>query len=121
MSSDNLSSPLISVVIPTYNRCDLLAEALRSVVAQSYRNWELLVIDDGSTESVEATVKSFLDQRITYHRQMNQEGSVARNLGIQLEEGKYIAFLDSDDSMKAICLSEEVRLAQESSDAGVIG
>ena len=121
MNNDNSSLPLISVVLPTYNRCDLLAEALRSVVGQSYSNWELLVIDDGSTEPVEATVKSFSDQRITYHRQMNQGASVARNLGIQIAKGEYVTFLDSDDMMEPTCLAEKVGLAQLRPDAGVIG
>lgn len=121
MNNNNSESPLISVVIPTYNRCDLLAEALRSVVSQTYSNWELLVIDDGSTEPIEEVVKAFSDQRIIYHRQMNQGVSVARNLGIQLAKGKYIAFLDSDDMMEPICLDEKIKLVKENPDVGVVG
>lgn len=119
--NNNAFSPLISVVIPTYNRCDLLAHAICSVVAQTYSNWELLVIDDGSAEPVEDTIKSFSEQRITYHRQMNQGASVARNLGIQLAKGEYLAFLDSDDLMESTCLAEKVGLAQLHPNVGVIG
>lgn len=93
-----IKQPLISVVIPTYNRADLIGRAISSVLEQSYQNLEIIVVDDNSQDNTEAVVKSIHDDRIYYyHHTTNQGGSVARNKGIKQSQGKYIAFLDSDD------------------------
>ena len=92
------SKPLMfSIVIPCYNRPLLLKRALLSCVQQSSDNFEVIVVDDGSEEDVESVVTSFNDNRIRYHRQDNKGAATARNTGIDLAKGEWIAFLDSDD------------------------
>lgn len=89
---------LVSVVIPTYNRAELITTAINSVITQTYQNWEIIVVDDNSQDNTESIVNSIKDRRIRYFRhQTNLGGSIARNTGIQMSQGRYIAFLDSDD------------------------
>jgi len=90
-------SGLISVIIPTYNRADRIGVAVESVLAQTDRDWELIIVDDGSTDDTETVVQSFDDDRIKYIRQENHGVSAARNQGIKRARGGLIAFLDSDD------------------------
>jgi len=90
-------SPLFSIVIPTYNREQSLCVAIQSVIDQNVTDWELLVVDDGSTEETMRTVKKFQDNRIKYCRQEHNERSLARNLGISRSRGNYVCFLDDDD------------------------
>jgi glycosyltransferase involved in cell wall biosynthesis len=91
--------PTFSIVIPTYNRANLLCKAIESVIAQTFADWELLVVDDGSTDNTKELVLLYAskDQRIKYIYQKNAERSAARNNGISHAAGKYICFLDSDD------------------------
>ncbi|MGA2914821.1 MAG: glycosyltransferase family 2 protein [Sedimentisphaerales bacterium] len=89
--------PIVTVIIPTYNRCNLLTEAINSVLAQSYKDFELLVIDDGSTDDTRQTVAEIKDDRIKYFHKNNGGVSSARNLGIKNARGEFICFLDSDD------------------------
>ncbi len=91
------STPFFSIIIPTYNRADLLPTAIKSVLAQSYQNWELVVVDDGSTDNTAIVVSNFKDERVRYIYQTNAERSAARNTGIDHALGRYICFLDSDD------------------------
>mgnify|MGYP000321373830 FL=1 len=88
--------PLVSVVIPTYNREQYLQKALGSVLAQTYQCFEIIVIDDGSTDDTATLIRSF-KKDITYIYQENQGISKARNVGIRNSRGDFIAFLDSDD------------------------
>lgn len=89
---------LVSVIIPTYNRDDIVERAIRSVVNQTYNNLEIIVVDDGSTDNTKQIVGEINDNRIIYIRQKKNKGiSAARNTGIKNSEGKFIAFLDSDD------------------------
>ena len=92
-----MTEPFFSVIIPTYNRADFVTTAIKSVCEQTYSDWELLVIDDGSTDDTRQIVEGFDDDRIKYVWQENQERSAARNHGIRLSQGQYICFLDSDD------------------------
>jgi len=90
---------LVSVVLPTYNRAAKVVEAIESVRAQTHSRWELIVVDDGSTDSTpEDLARSFgKDSRVKYARQANRGPSAARNHGIALAKGEVTAFLDSDD------------------------
>lgn len=88
--------PFFSVIIPTYNRAVLLAEALDSVFAQEFTDYEVLVVDDGSTDETMGILSSY-GNRIRIFRQDNRGPGAARNLGIQNAVGEYVAFLDSDD------------------------
>lgn len=101
---------LVSVILPTYNRAETLARAIRSVLIQTHTNLEFLVVDDGSTDSTESVVRSFsTDARIFYHRQTNQGAGAARNRGIALAHGDWIAFQDSDDEWLPHKLSAQLR------------
>lgn len=90
-------SNLFSIVLPTYNRAYLIKDTIQSVMNQSYTNWELLVVDDGSTDNTKEVVSSFTDPRIRYIYQENAERSVGRNNGVRQAKGEWICFLDSDD------------------------
>jgi glycosyltransferase involved in cell wall biosynthesis len=87
--------PLVSVVIPTYNRAWILTEAIKSVLSQTFENYELIVVDDGSTDNTRLLLDSFKDIRAI--SQKNKGVSAARNSGIEAAAGDYLAFLDSDD------------------------
>ncbi|MEW6297062.1 MAG: glycosyltransferase family A protein [Thermodesulfobacteriota bacterium] len=87
--------PKVSVIVPTYNRCELLREALASVCAQTYQDFELIVVDDGSTDDTAAAVHEFAG--VHYVWQPNRGVSAARNHGVALSQGEWVAFLDSDD------------------------
>ncbi len=89
--------PYFTVVIPTYNRAGFIADTLQSVFAQTYSSFEVLVVDDGSTDETEAVVGSLNDRRLHYWKKENAERGAARNYGIQRAKGQYITFLDSDD------------------------
>ena len=88
---------LFSIVIPSYNRAHFISHAIQSVIDQTFQNWELIIIDDGSTDNTKDVVLSFDDIRIKYVYQKNQERSIARNNGIKRAKGIWICFLDSDD------------------------
>jgi len=100
MSRDIIEDNLVSIVLPTYNRDCLIDRAIRSILNQTYKNFELIVIDDGSTDNTEKVVKEFRekDKRIKYIQYKKNKGAaVARNTGIKAAKGEYIAFQDSDD------------------------
>src|SRR6266511_1012520 len=88
--------PLVSVIMPTFNRADTIRRAIRSVQAQTFTDWELIVVDDGSTDNTVALIEG-CDPRLKLIRQENQGTAVARNAGLSASAGSYIAFLDSDD------------------------
>ncbi len=97
----NMNSPhelLISVVIPTYNRADLIPKAIQSVPDQTYQNWELIIVDNYSNDGTKEVVDSFRDPGISMLL-LPRTGSVAasRNMGVRHSKGEWIAFLDSDD------------------------
>lgn len=88
--------PAISVIIPTYNNAHLISQALESVFAQSFRDYEVIVVDDGSTDHTREILAPYT-AGITYHRQVNQGLAVARNVGLGLARGEYVTYLDADD------------------------
>lgn len=90
--------PAVSVVIPTYNRANLLQRAIKSVRDQTLESWELIVVDDGSTDNTKYVVDELTDSRVRYASHDNNEGAAsARNTGIEKSKSEYIAFLDVDD------------------------
>lgn len=95
---NDFSSPLISIVIPTYNRADLIEKAIQSILNQTYKNWELIVVDNYSEDNTKDVISAFNDNRI-FMLSTPRTGSVAasRNLGVSHSNGEWIAFLDSDD------------------------
>jgi len=94
---ENSDAPLVSVVIPTYNDSRYLRGAIASVLGQTYKNLELIIADDGSTDNTKAIVHSFSDERIRYFYQENRGSASARNFGLEHCRGKYVALLDADD------------------------
>ena len=103
--------PKVSVVIPAYNRAYVVGRAIRSVVAQTFREWELIVVDDGSADDTERVVEAFPDPRIRYIRHDRNRGpSAALNTGIRAARGVWVSFLDSDDEWLPGKLASEVAL-----------
>lgn len=97
--TDKLSEePLVSVIIPTYNRASIILRTIESVMAQTYQNLEIIIADDCSKDNTEEVVKAIQDKRIRYIRNVkNQGASITRNNGVEAGKGEYVAFLDSDD------------------------
>lgn len=97
-----MEPPFFSVIIPTYNRGHFLPRAIDSVRSQTYGDWELWVVDDGSTDETREVLEPYCQQdgRIRYIQQSNQRVSAARNLGLAQTAGKYLCFLDSDDAYR---------------------
>lgn len=100
----------VSVLIPTFNRAQYLKRAIDSVITQSYAHWELLIIDDGSTDDTPEVVKSYIDNRIMYIPCRENKGvSHARNLGIRAAHKPWIALLDSDDEWLPKKLEKQIQ------------
>lgn len=108
-----------SVIIPTFNRCHTLARAIDSVLLQNHKHVEIIVIDDGSTDET-ARMLSQKYPQVKYYGQKNQGPAAARNLGIELAQGEYIAFLDSDDCWLEDKISKEMQIFQHYPQADVI-
>lgn len=113
--------PKVSVILPTYNRAHLVGRAIRSVLDQTYRDFELIVVDD-STDNTDEVVKSFNDPRIRYIRELKRgSAAAARNIGIKAAQGEYIAFQDSDDEWLPEKLEIQTQvLSNGSSEVGVV-
>lgn len=113
------STPLVSVIMPSYNTHRYIAEAIDSVLMQDYPNQELIVIDDGSTDGTADLVRSY-ENRLQLITQQNQGAAVARNAGLAAARGEYIAFIDSDDCWLPGKLSAQVAYLQAHPDIGVV-
>lgn len=103
----NENNPLVSIIIPTYNRADLIVETLQSVQNQTYQNWECIVVDDGSTDGTENVMAQFYrhDYRFSFHKNNSSKGAPgARNTGAKLSKGEFLVFMDSDDLLAKDCL-----------------
>jgi len=111
--SNNGTRCAVSVIIPAYNAAGYIAETLESVFAQTYRDFEIIVVNDGSpdTAALEAALQPFTD-RITYLKQQNRGVSAARNAGICAAHGRYLAFLDSDDLWEPTFLESQVAILE---------
>lgn len=112
--------PKISVIIPTYNRAMLLSSAIDSVLSQTYEDYELIVIDDGSTDDTTEIVNKYSTDKLRYVFQENKGRSAARNYGIKLAKGEYIAFLDSDDLFVPSKLEAQVRILDNNPCYGLV-
>ena len=111
-----MQQPLVSVVMPAYNAERYIAASVRSALAQTYQNWELIIVDDGSTDGTAAVAKGFADAdaRVRYVYQKNGRLGNARNTGIRHARGPLVAFLDSDDLWMEEKLELQVRAMEES-------
>ena len=110
-----MSTELVSVVIPTYNRAYCIADSVGSVLRQTYENLEVIVVDDGSTDNTKEVLDSLGDSRVRYASQQNAGACVARNHGIELARGTYVAFHDSDDLWLPQKLEKQVAYLQTQS------
>ncbi|MGA2073875.1 MAG: glycosyltransferase [Terriglobia bacterium] len=109
------ATPVVTVIIPTFNRASIVGRAIRSVLCQTFQDWELLVVDDASTDGTEQVVRSFPDRRIRYLRHdQNRRVSAARNTGIRSAQGEYVSFLDDDDEWLPEKLAKEVEAFRNS-------
>jgi len=111
----------VAVVIPTYNQAQYIGSTIESVQLQTFTDWELFVIDDGSADNTAEIVRRFLgDKRIHYQRQQNAERAVARNRGVEKSIAPYIAFLDADDLWHPEKLAKQVRALTAQPDVGLV-
>ena len=92
-----MSDPLISLIVPTYNRAHLLPATLRSLQSQEIQNFEIIIVDDGSTDDTEQVIRPFLNESTSYFKKENAERAAARNYGAIFAKGVYVNFFDSDD------------------------
>ena len=121
MRSTNSEQPLVSVIMPTYNHAGFIGEAIDSVLNQTYKNLELIIIDNYSEDGTEKIVASYKDDRIIYLKFRNN-GIIAasRNHGIKHSHGEYFAFLDSDDIWLLEKLEKGIRIFESSKDTGMV-
>ena len=117
-----MTKPLVSIIMPAFNAQKYITESILSVVSQTYSEWELIVIDDGSTDGTAAIVKSFAekDSRISYLFQNRGRQGKARNLGIKNSNGEYIAFLDADDTWLPKKLTIQTEILKDRPDIDLV-
>ena len=94
----------ISIITPTYNRSSLIPRMINSVLDQSYQHWELIIIDDGSTDNTKDILENYDDSRVKYYYTENSGAADSRNVGVKYAQSEYIIFLDSDDEVKPLWL-----------------
>jgi glycosyltransferase involved in cell wall biosynthesis len=111
--------PLVSVIIPTYNRGNLVVQAVQSVFEQTYKKIEIIVVDDGSTDNTRDVLREY-EGKIDYVYQERSERSKARNEGFRRSKGDYIAFLDSDDLWRSMKIEKQVQVLDEKPDVGLV-
>ncbi len=109
-----------SIVIPAYNRAHMIKQTLESTFLQTYNNYEIIVVDDGSTDNTEEVVMSIKNPKVVYHKKINEERAVARNTGFNLAKGDYVTLLDSDDFLYPTHLEEAVKYIKANKDVVVI-
>jgi glycosyltransferase involved in cell wall biosynthesis len=112
-----MENPLVSIIIPTFNRAHLIGETLDSVLAQTYTNWECIIVDDGSTDNSVEVIAAYVsnDRRFQYHQRPEDRargGNAARNYGFEISKGEYVNWLDSDDLFSENKIEEQIRLLQ---------
>ena len=120
-----MNKHIISIIIPTFNRAHLISETLDSIIAQTYTNWECIVVDDGSTDDTEKVLQEYIlkDERFQYHLRPKERlrgGNAARNYGFELSRGEYINWFDSDDLMDSFHLEKHLKnLLNKKNDASI--
>ncbi len=112
-------SPKVSIIIPVYNGAAFISEAIESIFNQSFQDFELIVIDDGSTDETQEIVHQF-GKRLAYFYQKNQGRAATRNAGLKKAKGLYVAFLDADDFWNSDRLERGVRVLDSESDIGLV-
>lgn len=115
-------NPIVSVVLPTFNREKLVARAIKSVINQSYKKWELIIVDDGSTDNTFEVINYYLmsQENIRYLKHANRRPPLSLNAGISASCGNYIAILNSDDEYKTDFLLNRINFMNENKDVDLI-
>lgn len=110
-----MDDSLVSIITPCYNAEKYLRETIESVLGQSYRNWEMILVDDGSKDKTSEIIKEYsdIDSRIKYYYQNNSGSASARNYGLNNARGRYIALLDADDVWESSFLQEQLHFMKE--------
>lgn len=102
--------PLVSIIMPVFNAVRYIGPAIESVIQQTYQNWELLIVDDGSTDGSKDVIARFSEPRIRYFFQPNKGVSSARNIGLRHRRGQFLVFLDADDALSPNSVSSRLRV-----------
>jgi teichuronic acid biosynthesis glycosyltransferase TuaG len=110
-----MENELVSVIMPAFNSALYISKTIESVISQTYKNWELIIVDDGSTDDTKLIVSNFTKNysNIHYYYQLNGKQGKARNTGIKYSRGTYVAFLDSDDLWLPEKLEKSLKIMQE--------
>src|SRR6218665_3969249 len=119
------SKPLVSIIIPTFNRSKLIHETLDSIIKQTYQNWEWIIVDDGSTDKTPQIVDRYVekDSRFQFYKRPKNRfkgGNAARNYGFELSKGEFINWFDSDDLMHENLLEEKIRFFENNTDLDLV-
>lgn len=117
---DNVAVPCVSVITPLFNKGPFVVETIASVLAQTMSNWEMLIVDDGSTDDGVAEVKKFADKRLRLFELKHRGPAAARNFGIAQARGEWIQFLDADDLLEPYHLQQQLDDAQSEPDADIV-
>jgi glycosyltransferase involved in cell wall biosynthesis len=116
----NNQTTKVSIVLPAYNAMTYLPQAYQSALAQTFTDFEILIVNDGSSDNIEEWVAKITDSRVRYIPQKNQGAQGARNTGINNAKGEYVALLDADDLWEATKLEKQVRLLDENPEVGLV-
>ena len=120
-----MNTPLISIIIPTFNRAHLIQETLNSVITQLYSKWECIIVDDGSTDNTKQVVEGYAkkDERFKYFQRpagRKKGASPSRNYGLEMANGDYIQFLDSDDLLEEKKFQEQIKVLSQYSPVSLV-
>ena len=113
-------TPFFSVIVPTYNRAHLISPTISSILSQTYPHFELIIVDDGSTDNTEEVVRQFVSDRVFYYKKDNAERAAARNYGTHKAKGDYVNWFDSDDMMLPDNLKQAAELIVKNSNPEMI-
>jgi glycosyltransferase involved in cell wall biosynthesis len=114
--------PIVSIILPTFNRGKYITDAIESVLSMSFKDWELIIVDDGSKDQTNIIIRKYLeDKRIHYlYKEINQGQSFARNLGLQKSKGKYIAYIDSDNTYSSDFMSLAIEFLEKNKNCDLV-
>ena len=115
------TEPLVTIILPAYNAGNFIDQAVQSVIDQSYTNWELIIINDGSTDGTAAYLGSISHPAIRVIHQQNRGVSAARNAGLSVASGEFVAFLDADDTFPKNSLDVRVKYLMRNQDVQIVG
>lgn len=109
-----IMNELVSIIMPSYNTASFISKTIESVLNQTYKNWELLIVDDCSTDDTDEIVSKYNDKRIVYLKnEKNSGAAISRNRALRNAKGKWIAFLDSDDLWHPTKLEKQIKFMKK--------